>query len=249
MARAEAGTFYGVGVGPGDPELITLKTARVLAAVDWIYHPAGAKGKDGFARRIVAGLGLPDDKFRGVSLCMTRDRATDLSTYAAAAAAIGEEVQTGRSVAWITEGDPLLYSTFIHVYDELRARYPLLRTEIVPGISSVQAAAARAEIPLANLDESIAILPATYGLNDLCQLLDDHATVALLKVHSVIDQLRNVLQQRPELRAFYIENAGTAAEWSTEALADLDGRSLPYFSLVLLRRTAANRPASLEQRA
>ena len=77
MSDDSMGRFYGVGVGPGDPELITRKAERVLAAVDWIFLPAGARGGDGFARRIVAPLGLPPDKFRPVSLCMSRDRGAD----------------------------------------------------------------------------------------------------------------------------------------------------------------------------
>src|SRR6516165_3807231 len=106
------GIFYGVGVGPGDPELITRKAERVLAAVDWIFVPAGARGGAGFARRIVEPLGLAPEKFRPVSLCRSRDRGADREAYRCAAEEIVTELRRGKSVAWITEGDPLFYSTF-----------------------------------------------------------------------------------------------------------------------------------------
>src|SRR5919199_1819078 len=95
------GTFYGVGVGPGDPELITRKAERVLAEVDWIFHPGGARGGTSFVRRIVEPLGLPGQKFRPVPLCMARDRRADREAYGRAAGEITEELRRGKSAAWI----------------------------------------------------------------------------------------------------------------------------------------------------
>ena len=239
---AEAGTFYGVGVGPGDPELLTLKAARVLAAVDWIYHPISAKSQDSMARRIVAGLGLPDRKFRGVPLCMARARASDLSAYEGAALEMAGQLECGQSVAWIAAGDPLLYSTFTHVEQALRRRCPRLRVEIVPGVSSIQAAAARVGVPLATLDESVAIVPAAYGLTNLLPLLEQHATVVLLKVHSRFEELRRTLAQRADVGAYFVEKIGTSEQRSTADLEQLDPREPSYFSLVLLRRRPADAP-------
>src|SRR5690349_6728685 len=100
------GKFYGIGVGPGDPELLTCKAARILGEVDWIFLPATAPGGRGFARRIVETLRLEPTKFRPVPLCMSRQRTTDLNAYAQAAEHIWVELQRGKSAAWITEGDP-----------------------------------------------------------------------------------------------------------------------------------------------
>src|SRR5262249_22484327 len=163
-------TFYGVGVGPGDPELITRKAERVLAAVDWIFLPSAVRSGRSFVRSIVGPLGLPEAKFRTVPLCMSRDRADDHGSSRRAAAAIVEELSRGKSVAWLTEGDPLFYSTFLHVYAELR-RYADVRIEIVPGVTSASAAAARAGIPVARLDERVAVVPAAYGLARLDALI------------------------------------------------------------------------------
>ena len=228
-------TFYGVGVGPGDPELITRKAERVLAAVDWIFHPAGARGGAGFARRIVEPLGLPPGKFRPVALCMSCDRATDRETYRNAAEEIVAELRRGRSAAWITEGDPLFYSTFLHLYDELR-RFPNVCVEIVPGVTSASAAAALAGVPVARLEEKVAVVPAAYGIEHLPALLEEFATVFLLKVNGVFDRLLDALATLPRpVRAVYVEQVGTPAERVVEDLESLRGEELPYFSLVILR--------------
>jgi len=236
MPRSVVGLFYGVGVGPGDPELITRKAERILRAVDCIFLPSGGRSGSSFVRRIVEPLGLPDERFRPVSLCMARDRTADGNAYTRAAAAIVEELRQGKSAAWITEGDPLFYSTFLHVYEELR-RYPEVRVEIVPGVTSASAAAARAGLPIARLDERVAVLPAAYGLERLPALLDEFATVFLLKVHSNFDKLLEMLATiQRGVRAVYLEQLGTPAERVVTDLESLRGQELPYFSLVILRR-------------
>jgi precorrin-2/cobalt-factor-2 C20-methyltransferase len=230
------GIFYGVGVGPGDPELITRKAERVLAAVDWIFLPAGVPGGAGFARRIVEPLGLPPEKFRPVPLCMSRDRGADQQAYRRAAEEIVTELRRGKSAAWITEGDPLFYSTFLHLYAEMR-RFPDVRIEIVPGVTSASAAAALAGVPVARLDEKVAVVPAAYGVERLPALLDEFATVFLLKVNSVFDRLLDALASLPRpVQAVYVEQVGTPTERVVADPASLRGQELPYFSLVILRK-------------
>jgi precorrin-2/cobalt-factor-2 C20-methyltransferase len=233
MNDGSGGHIYGVGVGPGDPELMTRKAERVLRAVDWIFHPAGGRGGDGFARRIVEPLGLPPQKFRPVALCMSRERGPDQEAYRRAAEEIATEARRGKSAAWITEGDPLFYSTFLHLYAELR-RFPELRIDIVPGVTSASAAAARAGVPVARLDETVAVVPAAYGVERLPALLDEFATVFLLKVNTSFGRLLDVLAARPA-RAVYVEQVGTAAERVVEDLDSLRGQTLPYFGLVILQ--------------
>jgi precorrin-2/cobalt-factor-2 C20-methyltransferase len=238
MSQQPMGIFYGVGVGPGDPELITRKAERVLRAVDWIFLPAGGQRGRSLVRRIVEPLGLPAEKLRPVSLCMSRDLTQDGQTYRRIASEVVEELRQGKSAAWITEGDPLFYSTFLHIYHELR-RYPEVRAEIVPGVTSTSAAAARLGIPVARLDERVAILPACYGVHRLPTLLEEFATVFLLKVHSCYEQLLTELASvRGAVRAVYIERAGMPEERIVTELESLRGQELPYFSLVMLRKEA-----------
>jgi precorrin-2/cobalt-factor-2 C20-methyltransferase len=234
---SNVGVFYGVGVGPGDPELLTRKAERVLTIVDWIFLPSGGRSGSSFVRGIVAPLGLPDAKFRPVSLCMSRDRSLDRNAYADAAAAIVAELRAGKSAAWITEGDPLFYSTFVHLHDELR-RYPEVRVEIVPGVTAPSAAAARCGIATARLDERVAAVPACYGIERLPALLDEFATVILLKVSGVFDRLLDELATlRGRVRSVYVEQVGTPGERITTDLESLRGQELSYFSLVILRRS------------
>jgi precorrin-2/cobalt-factor-2 C20-methyltransferase len=232
-------TFYGIGVGPGDPELITHKAARLLAEVDWIFYPSTA-GASGLAREIVAGLGLPEQKFRRVEVEMSRQRSAASVDYRRAAEEIAAELQAGRSVAWITEGDPLFYSTFVHVLGEVKLAAPQAVVEIVPGVTSMQAAAARAQLPLAHLAERIAILPAAYGVGSLPALVDEFATVVLLKVHSVWDQLLDTLADlNDDVQVMYLERVGTPRERIVTELESLRGQEVPYFSLVIVRRGVA----------
>jgi precorrin-2/cobalt-factor-2 C20-methyltransferase len=247
MSGETPGTFYGVGVGPGDPELITRKAARVLAEVDRVFYPMETRGGTSFARRIIASLGVPEAKCQPIYLGMSRDRSNDLLTYENAVNVMATELRQGKSVAWVTQGDPLFYSTFIHLYEQMRRNFPEIPIAIIPGVTSASAAAARAGIPVARLEEKVAVLPAVYGLTELAALLDEFATVFLMKVNSVFDQLLDTLHTLPPtVRGVYLENIGTAEERLMTDLESLRGQKLPYFSLVLLYHE--RRPAHTPER-
>ena len=133
--------------------------------MDLIFLPAGTQNGS-FVRQIVEPLGLPAKKFRPVSLCMSWDRSADIDVYRRVAGEIGQELHEGKSVAWLTEGDPLFYSTFLNLHDELR-HDPDVRIEIVPGVTSANAAAARVGLTVARLHERVAVVPAAYGIERL----------------------------------------------------------------------------------
>ena len=220
MSETSIGTFYGVGLGPGDPELLTRKAMRVLSEVDWIFYPFEARTGTSFSRRILTALAVPTAKCRQVSLGMSQDRGPDQYTYATVAEAMAREVRQGKSVAWVTQGDPLFYSTFIHLYLEMRRRFPDVPITIVPGVTSPSAAAA-----------------AAYGLDHLPALLDDFATVFLMKVNTVFDQLLETLAVLPyRVHAVYAEQVSTPEERLVTDLYTLRGQKLSYFSLVILRQ-------------
>jgi precorrin-2/cobalt-factor-2 C20-methyltransferase len=234
---ATTGVFYGVGVGPGDPELITRKAARILSEADWIFFPSGARSKTSLALQIVEPLELARDKLRDVSLGMSADRRQDQETYRRAVAEIVAELRQGKSVAWITEGDPLFYSTFVNLLEEMQRHHPEVKIEIVPGVTSVSAAAARASVPVSRLNEKVAIFPAVYGLDRLPELIADFDTVFLVKVSSVLDQLLEKIDRQGEpIRAVYVEKVGTPEERLVSDLRSLKGQELSYFSVVILRR-------------
>jgi len=242
MSSAGMGTFYGVGIGPGDPELMTRKAVRVLTEVDWIFHPFETRTGTSFSRRIIAPLGLPEAKFRQISLGMSQDRMPDQHTYATAVDEMVRELRQGKSVAWITQGDPLFYSTFIHLYAEMRQRFPDVPIDIVPGVTSPSAAAAAAGVPVSLLAEKVAVVPAVYGLDTLPALLEDFATLFLMKVNTVFDQLLETLATLPyKVQSVYVEKVGTPEERIVTDLPTLRGQKLSYFSLVMVRQA---RPAA-----
>jgi precorrin-2/cobalt-factor-2 C20-methyltransferase len=168
-----------------------------------------------------------------------------MQTYDVAADAIFAELRQGKSVAWITQGDPFFYSTFMYVYEQMRRRYPEVSIEVIPGVTSPSAASARAGVPVSRLNDKVAVVPATYGLDSLPALLDEFATVFLMKVNRVFDQLLEVLAALPTpVQAVYLEKVGTAEERMVTDLETLRGQKLPYFSLVLLRRHQDATPAN-----
>jgi precorrin-2/cobalt-factor-2 C20-methyltransferase len=232
--NAAPGTLYGVGVGPGDPELLTRKAVRILESVHWIYAPAAARREGSYAADIIASLGLPRERLRQVALAMSRDRQADVAAYESAAHDILGHLREGQDVAWITEGDPLLYSTFLPIYERVR-RNEGVPIEIVPGITSFQAAAARAGVPIARRGETVAIVPAAYGLEHLSELVEQHATVFLLKVHSVFEELLERLARLP-VRVWYAENLGRPGERVLGDPWSLRGQGVRYFSLLIVQR-------------
>jgi precorrin-2/cobalt-factor-2 C20-methyltransferase len=237
MSGTGIGTFYGVGLGPGDPELLTRKAMRILSEVDWIFYPFEARTGTSFSRRILTALAVPATKCRQVSLGMAQDRGPDQHTYTTAAEVMAKELRQGKSVAWVTQGDPLFYSTFIHLYLEMRRRFPDVPIAIVPGVTSPHAAAAAAGVPVSLLEEKVAVVPAVYGLDHLPALLDDFATVFLMKVNTVFDQLLDTLTALPHrVHAVYAEQVGTPEERLVTDLHTLRGQKLSYFSLVILRQ-------------
>jgi precorrin-2/cobalt-factor-2 C20-methyltransferase len=150
---------------------------------------------------------------------------------------MARELHQGKSVAWVTQGDPLFYSTFIHLYLEMRRRFPDVPITIVPGVTSPHAAAAAAGVPVSLLDEKVAVVPAVYGLDHLPGLLDDFATVFLMKINTVFDQLLETLAALPHhVHTVYAEQVGTPAERLVTDLHSLRGQKLSYFSLVILRQ-------------
>src|SRR5439155_19003249 len=156
--------------------------------------------------------------------------------YQSAVDRIATDCRAGKDVALITEGDPTLYSTAANVWQLLQERHPDIPIEVVPGVSSITAAAARVGWPLAQKDEALAALPAGYHPEQLAKVLHDFPTVCLLKVSQVLPQVLSFLENDGEERqAVYLENLGTPEEWMTTDLREAIGRK-EYFSQVLVRR-------------
>ena len=240
---ATVGRFWAVGVGPGDPELLTLRAERVLRQVQAIYH-AGPAEREGRAWEVVRDLVRPEQAVGVVRVEPMADVTASGGTaaYRPGVERIAADCRRGLDVAFITEGDPTLYSTASAVWQLLAEVAPEVPIEVVPGVSSITAAAARARWPLARRDETLAVVPAPYHADELPALLDAFASLCFLKAPRVVPALLDALEQsRRSYHTLYAENVGTPREWITKDLPSAADRH-DYFGLILVRREPDEQP-------
>lgn len=225
-----SGTFYGLGVGPGDPELITLKAWRIISQVPVIAYPA-ANGKDSLARQIAAPF-LPEDVTElAIPVPMRRERAPAQAAYDEAAQMIARHLDQGRDVAFLCEGDPLFYGSFAYLLDRLAEKHP---TVIVPGITSITACAAQIGRPLAARNDILKVLPGTLDAARLKAEIATADAVAIMKVGQHFEKIRDVLKELGLAeRATIIEKATRDDEKITR-LSDVPDGERPYFSTILI---------------
>ena len=226
------GTLHLVGVGPGDPDLLTLRAVRVLRSVHVIAYPS--TGEDAaFAREIASQYILPGAIMLPVTIPMTVDRGPAQAAYAAAAAAILEHLRAGRDAAWLCEGDPLFYGSAMYVLARLGAE---ARIDIVPGITSLTAAAAAIARPLAARNEILKILPAPLPDETLRAELASTPAAAIIKIGRHFDRIRDLLRDTGHAKnAIVVEHATTIRQRITP-LENFGYGERPYFSTILCYR-------------
>ncbi|WP_426241746.1 precorrin-2 C(20)-methyltransferase [Nocardioides sp. LHG3406-4] len=232
------GHFYGVGLGPGDPELITLKAARLIAAADVLAYHAGV-GKQSHARRIAAGLIPATAVEEELRYPVTTGRTEHPGGYAGAMAEFYEEsaarlathLEAGLTVVLLAEGDPLFYGSFMYMHDRLADRFP---TEIVPGVPAFAAATAAVAAPLVRQTDVLTILPGTLPEAELARRLADTDGAIIMKLGRTFPAVRSALAQAGRLEhALYVERA-SMPEQRWLPVADVDPASVPYFSLIVV---------------
>jgi precorrin-2/cobalt-factor-2 C20-methyltransferase len=227
------GRLLGIGVGPGDPELLTLKALRHLQAAPVVAY-VSSRGRPSIARQIAVPHLQPGQREINIALPMHPSPELADAAYDEGASRIGAELaelERGRDVAVLCEGDPLLYGSFSQLLKRLAPFYP---TEIVPGITSVTAAAAAARRPLAIRGESLVVLPATLPKEALRARLGQTTAAAILKVGRHLDKVRQVLDEMRLLdRALYVEHVSTTQQ-RIMPLVDMKEMSAPYFTLILI---------------
>jgi precorrin-2/cobalt-factor-2 C20-methyltransferase len=233
--------LYGVGIGPGDPELMTLKAVRVLKGVAVIAVPKSKEKATSLALDIIRGvIDLTGKEIVELIFPMKRDQMELVEAWDESGRQVVERLEGGRDVAFITIGDPLFHSTFIYLLEALCRERPKDRPyniEVIPGISSVNAASALSCTPLAKSGERMAIIPATYGDEKLKETIEEFDTVVLLKVNKAIDGIITVLEESGlKEKAVFVSRAGLAGETVTRDLDSLKDRKLDYFSTIIIRK-------------
>ena len=233
------GTLFGVGVGPGAADLMTLRAVRVLKEADVIAIPRRSEWDESVAWRIAeSNIGKIEGQERiFLTFPMTKDPAKLRPAWDTAFDAIGQRLAQGKSVAFITEGDPMFYSTFIYLHEQAQGRWPGVKLEIVPGVSSLSAVAAVTHCPTADGQERVAVLPATYGVEDLLAVLNQFDTVVLVKVSSVMPQVVEAVERAGLIdRAVYVSKATMEQQKIVTDIRTIRNDRCDYFSMVVVSR-------------
>ena len=229
------GKIHGLGVGPGDPELITLKALRLLRAAPVVAYPAPEEGPS-FARGIVARWLVPSQIEIAIRMPMETARFPAQAVYDRAAAEIAGHLAAERDVAVLCQGDPFFYGSFMYLFERLAERFPVA---VIPGVSSLTACAAVAGWPLAARDDALIVLPATLGEIELAHRLAAADAAIIIKLGRRFAKVRDVLDRLGlSGNARYIERATLAAE-RVLPLTDVQAENVPYFSMILIHRRGA----------
>jgi precorrin-2 C20-methyltransferase/precorrin-3B C17-methyltransferase len=233
-----SGRLFGLGVGPGDPELITVKALRLLRQVQVIAYPCARHGQSN-ARAIVCSE-LTHGQIELPMMYPITTEETDhpggykaaiCEFYDAMAEQLAEHLSAGRDVAILCEGDPFFYGSYMYLHDRLAHRFP---TEVVPGIPSVMGAAARLGTPLVRRDSEFTVLPGTMSEESLVSRLNREGAFAIMKLGRNFEKVQRALERTGLAnRALFIERATMGAE-RIIPFSDVDPLQVPYFSLILV---------------
>ncbi len=226
------GKLFGLGIGPGDPDLITLKALKILQAAPVLAYPT-LEGGDSLARSIIAPH-LKDEKQEiAIRIPMTVERKPAQQAYDVAAAELSKELQAGRDVAVLCEGDPFFYGSFMYLFGRMAEEFPV---EVIPGVSSLTACATALKTPLSARNDILTVLPAPLP-NDVLQARIEAAdSVALMKIGRHFDRIRDLITDMGLAgQANYIERASMQNEKIT-ALEDVPADAAPYFSMILIHK-------------
>ena len=237
------GKLIGASLGPGDPELITRRSWAVLqSGARWIY-PVKKAQEISYALSIVerGGLPIPSDAVELV-FPMTRDAEALTKAWVRAAQQTVELLAEGRDLVFLVEGDASTFATFGHLARVVRELVPDIEVETIPGVSSFTAAAAATGMPLAEEDETLAIIPTAYGTGVIDHMLDEFDTLILLKVKPLLDEVLELLDRRGLLAtSCFIEKVGSPEQRIVRDLGSLKGETVNYLSLLLVQNPKRQR--------
>jgi precorrin-2/cobalt-factor-2 C20-methyltransferase len=231
------GTLHGVGVGPGDPELITIKAARLLEKARHIFAPRSGKEKRSKALQIARDLVNPDARIREMLFPMTKNRAELEKSWTENARIVAEPLLKGEDACFITLGDSTLYSTFTYVVRAIRELHPDLRINIIPGVTAFSAVAAMTEFPLGWAKRPVIILPSSEDLDSLKIALGEGGSVVIMKVGKRLQRILDILDESELLdRAVFAAKVGLEGQRIVTDLRELrgDSKACEYISTILV---------------
>jgi len=236
--KKETGNFYGIGVGPGDKELITVKAVRIIKSVDCIYAPRADLKKSSLALDIVKDICVGKRIVEQV-YPMTKDKAKLEEAWLSSANEIKDELEIGNNVAYLTIGDPLTFSTYCYLLQQLSKIIPSQNLHTIPGITSYNAAASLANFSLIEQDEKLAIIPVSSNIDELRPILNNFDTVILMKVAKKLDEVIGLLEEMKLIdNSLFASYIGFENEFTTRDLVSLKGTGRGYLSVIIVRKSA-----------
>ena len=232
------GTLYGIGVGPGDPEWLTVKAARILASCRHVCVPKSRDAGESIALEIARPYLMPDAVIHPCTFPMTSDPALLRQSHGQNARGILAILQSGEDCAFLTLGDALLYSTYIYLLRELRALSPDVPVQTIPGITAFSAAAALTDFPIGEGKQPVTLVPAADDLGPFRRALDFGGTVVLMKVGKRLERILDELQARGRLdHAVFVSHAGQSLQRIETDLRRLRGapQETGYLSILIVQ--------------
>jgi precorrin-2/cobalt-factor-2 C20-methyltransferase len=234
----EPGDFYGIGVGPGDNELLTVKAVRIIKEVDCIFAPRADSKGSSLALDIVADV-CEGKRVVEQVYPMVRDKAKLEAAWMASANEIKREIESGNNVAYLTIGDPLTFSTYCYLLQQLSKIIPSQNIHTIPGITSYNAAASLANFSLIEQNEKLAIIPVSEDVDELRPILNSFDTVILMKVAKKLDEVIMLLEEMELIdKSLFASYIGFKNEFITRDLLSLKGGGKGYLSVIIVRKSA-----------
>ncbi len=242
--NTKTGTLYGIGVGPGDPDLVTIKAAKILGRVDIVYAAASTRNHHSLAKDIARPHVPETTPIKMLKFPMTRDKTETRSAWAMHAATIISALESGQDVAFLTLGDAMTYSTFGYIVRHISAAAPHLKIETVPGISSYQAAAARLNTPLVEGEESLMVVSGAKGGNRLRQLSAKPENVVFLKAYRNVKDITEALAENGCYQECVgIKNCGHENEEIIPNVEQLSKQEPNYWTLIIAKKKKNDGPS------
>lgn len=229
------GTIYGVALGPGDPELITIKALKTLQQADVIYYPETTNGKgmkSSMAMRVLGALEIDSAKFKPVEVAMKYDRSEVNETYRQLAEKCIQHAEAGEMVAVVSEGDISFYSTFAYLVDDFKKAK--VNYEMIPGVPAFILGGSLGLEPICKQTDKVLVVPEVKSENQLGDYVSANETVVIMKVSKLKDWIAGFLQKH-QLDFFYGEYMGTDKQFTTRDVSVLTERRIPYFSIIIIR--------------
>ncbi len=232
----KTGNFYGIGLGPGDPELLTQKAIHTIQQVDCIFIPRSDTKEDSLAWEIVKDY-VKEKRVIQQIYPMTKDKLTLNAAWLKAAKEIHAEVTAGFDVAYLTLGDPLTFSTYIYLLRHLISLLPDHAIHTIPGITSYNAAACVANYPLLAGDERLAVIPVPVDIHELRPVLETFDTVIMMKVAKKLDEVIQLLEEMKLLEnALFASYIGQTNAYLTHDIVSLKGSGRGYMSVLIVKK-------------